>query len=62
MERRQSNGKGRGGGISKREERGVEGMRERRKDAKPLSFAKPCKMFSSHKINIVSANSLQSVT
>lgn len=62
MERKQSNGKERGGGISKREERTVEGMRGHRKDAKPLSFAKPCKMFSSHKINTVSANSLQSVT
>ena len=28
----------------------------------PVSFAKPCKMFGSHKINLVSANYLESVT
>ena len=49
-------------GISKRGKRTVKGKREWRKDAIPFNFAKPCKMFSSHKINLVSANYLESVT
>lgn len=41
-----------------KEEKGQGKEKESRKCAMPVSFAKPHKMFSSHKISLVSANYL----
>lgn len=49
-------------GTNKRGESTGEGRKTCRKEAIPVSFAKPWKMLSSQKINIVSANYLESVT
>lgn len=49
-------------GISKWGKRAVKGIRGWRKNAIPFNFAKACKMFSSYKITLVSANYLESVT
>lgn len=48
-------------GTEERRKSSGEGIRKCREDAIPVSFAKPYKMFSSHKINLVSANYLESV-
>lgn len=49
-------------GTNERGESTGEGMEKCRKEAIPVNFAKPWKMLSFHKINIVSANYLESVT
>lgn len=55
-------GKGDVEGTNERRQSIGEGMKKRRKEAVPVCFATPWKMFSSHKIHLVSAYYLESVT
>lgn len=42
--------------VHVRQERMTEGIRTRKKDTTPVSFAEPFKMFSSHRTDLVGVN------